>query len=63
TPGAPDVVVFLTLGLVEEMRQIKRLYPNVKIIGFTGAFPRDEIILVPKQWNLGLDGLRSAILD
>lgn len=59
----PDVVIFRTCSMLVEARAIKREFPRAKVIVFTGAMPDDEVILVHKRWNIGIDGLRSIILD
>jgi|GEM_PF-2892992 len=62
-PGHPDIVIFRTRGIVREAHAIKRDYPDVKVVVFSGLLPEDEVIFVDKSWDLHNDAILSIILD
>lgn len=57
-----DVLVFISRGMMTKARKIKKEYPKLKIVLFTGLIPDEEIILVSKGWLLGVKETQRIIL-
>jgi hypothetical protein len=47
------VLIFITLGMLNEARRIKESHPWLRVIVFTGLLPEDEVILFHKRWLSG----------
>ena len=49
------VMVFTTIGMAEEAKRVAKEHPRLKVVLFTGAMPRGEVVFVNKGWlNSGL---------
>lgn len=63
-PYVPNAtLVFISRGMLSEAEQAKKEVPHLKVVLFTGLFPEDRVIVVPKSPALSLDMIRAIILD
>lgn len=46
-------LIFNSRSMIPEARQIKKLYPETKVIVLTGLIPDDEIVILNKLWVTG----------
>ena len=48
SPG--DVLIFVSLSMLTEAREIKKRNPWMKVVVLTGLLPDDEVVVVDKDW-------------
>jgi len=45
-----DVLIFVSLSMLLEAREIKKKFPHLKIMVATGLLPEGEVVIVDKSW-------------
>jgi hypothetical protein len=58
--GGDHSLVFLSRSMIPKAREVKRSYPKIRVVVFTGLIPDDEVIIVSKGW-VGSSDLETSL--
>ncbi len=46
----PDLLIFISRGIIDEAKGLNKIYPQILMILFTGLPPKEELIILQKTW-------------
>jgi hypothetical protein len=58
--GGDHSLVFLSRSMIHKAREVKKLYPKIRVVVFTGLIPDDEVIILSKGW-IGSSDLETSL--